>query len=159
MKRAQLLVLLPFSVSLLAAEPAANLSVKTIPSPVIFRGDATSAYRDPAAIYHDGWFRLFFTLVKIEADRQVYSYAAWSKSRDLLHWTEPKSFTPRDKRLNYSSPGNIIRKDGEWVLCLQTYPRPNGEKFGNETARIWTMRSRDLESWGQPELLRVKGPE
>jgi hypothetical protein len=139
-----------------------RVSLELVPSPVIFRGDAKTAYRDPTAIYHDGWFRLFFTLVKIEqkeGEARPYSYTAWSKSRDLVRWSEPQIFTPRDQSLNYSSPGNIIRDGDEWVLCLQTYPRPNGEKYGNASARIWTKRSKDLENWGEPELLRVKGPD
>ena len=127
-------------------------------SPVLFRGNSTTAYRDPAAIYHDGWFRLFFSLIRSESDGQTYIYAAWSKSRDLVQWTEPKIFTPRDRNLNFSSPGNIIRYGQEWVLCLQTYPRPNGERFGNADARMWTRRSKDLETWSEPELIRVKGP-
>lgn len=131
--------------------------MSAIASPIVFRGDATTAYRDPAAIYHEGWFRLFFTLVKIEPDKRPYSYTAWSKSRDLVKWTEPVILTPRDQSLNYGSPGNVVRCGDEWVLCLQTYPRPNGEKYGNATARIWTMRSADLENWTEPELLRVKG--
>jgi hypothetical protein len=142
-----------------AAELPEGVALGRLPSPVLFRGDATTAYRDPAAVFHDGWFWLFFTLVTIEPDHRVYSYTAWSKSRDLQHWSEPKVFTPRDQRLNYGSPGNVIRFGDEWVLCLQTYPRPKGESVGNDTARIWTMRSRDLENWGEPELLRVKGPE
>ncbi len=141
-----------------AAEPE-SVSLAAIPSPVMFRGDATTAYRDPAAIYHDGWFRLFFTLVRIEPDKRPFSYTAWSKSRDLVKWSEPAIFTPRDQNLNYGSPGNILRQGGQWVLCLQTYPRPNGERYGNQDARIWTMRSRDLETWGPPDLLRVKGPD
>ncbi len=136
-----------------------TVSFAAIPSPIVFRGDATTAYRDPTAIYHDGWYRLFFTLVKIEPDNRPFSYCAWSKSRDLVHWSEPTIFTPREQSLNYGSPGNIIRQGDEWVLCLQTYPRPNGEKFGNDTARLWTMRSKDLENWGEPELIRVKGPQ
>lgn len=77
----------------------------------------------------------------------------------MIHWTDPKTFTPRDSNLNFGSPGNIVRQGDEWVLCLQTYPRPNGEPFGNASARIWTMRSADLETWSAPELLRVKGPD
>ena len=142
----------------LAAEPR-RPSLFDIPSPIIFRGDATTACRDPAVVYHDGWFRLFFTLVKTEQDKRPFSYTAWSKSRDLAKWSEPAIITPRDQNLNYGSPGNIIRHGGEWVLCLQTYPRPHGEKYGNASARIWTMRSKDLETWGPPELLRVKGPD
>jgi hypothetical protein len=142
--------------ALRGAEPEL-VSVALIPSPIVFRGDAETAYRDPAAIYHDGWFRLFFTVVKIEPDQKPYLYAAWSKSRDLAHWSDPKIFTPRDQRLNYSSPGNVVRYGDEWVLSLQTYPRPNGEKYGNKDSRVWIMRSKDLENWGQAELLRVKG--
>ncbi len=128
-------------------------------SPILFRGDATTAYRDPAAVWHNGCFYLFHTLTRIEADGQVFSYAAWSKSRDLAFWTDPKIFTPRDKALNFGSPGNVIKVENDWVLCLQTYPRPNGEKYGNSTARLWTMRSRDLENWTPPELMRVQGPD
>ena len=154
-----LAILLVQSLTALYADEVNKVSLSAIPSPVIFRGDATTAYRDPAAIYHDGWFRLFFTLSKIEPDKRTFFYCAWSKSRDLVHWSEPKIFTPRDQNLNYSSPGDIIRYGNEWVLCLQTYPRPNGAKFGNKDSRIWTMRSNDFEHWGEPELIRVKGPD
>jgi hypothetical protein len=150
--------LLAPSAALQAAE-LKRVSFSAIPSPIVLRGDATTAYRDPTVIYHAGWFRLFFTLVKIEPDKRPFSYTAWSKSRDLVTWSEPVIFTPRDQALNHGSPGNIIRYGDRWVLCLQTYPRPNGERYGNQDARIWTMRSKDLETWGKPELLRVKGPE
>ena len=63
-----------------------------------------------------------------------------------------------DKRLNYSSPGNVIRYEDRWVMCLQTYPVPDGGRIGDETARIFTMRSDDLVSWDEPELIAVKGP-
>jgi len=148
-----------FCCASMGAEVSHQVSLAAVKSPIIFRGDATTAYRDPAAVYHDGWFRLFFTLTKIEPDKKVYSYAAWSKSRDLLTWTEPRIFTPRDQTLNYSSPGNIVRFGDEWVLCLQTYPCHAGGRLGDETARIWIMRSRDLENWSEPELLRVKGAD
>ena len=160
-KRAVYRVEAPVGPATAAAVPAAGpgkINFSAIPSPILFRGDATTAYRDPTAVYHDGWFRLFFTVVKVEAAGPV-SCTAWSKSRDLVRWTEPVLFTPRDRKLNYCSPGNIVRDGGEWVLCLCTYPRPNGEKFGNADARIWTMRSKDLETWGPAELLRVKGPD
>jgi len=136
-----------------------------LPSPVLFRGDERTAFRDPAAVYHDGWFHLFFTYVRIEAasrgsaDRRPYLRVAWSKSRDLSRWTEVRPFTPEDLNLNYSSPGDVIRAGDDWILCLQTYPRPNGEKYGNREARIWTMRSADLEHWSGARLLRVKGPD
>ena len=43
-----------------------------IRSPIIFAGDTATAYRDPAAIYHDGLLRLFFTLVRTENDGNPY---------------------------------------------------------------------------------------
>jgi hypothetical protein len=146
-----------------AASPCAaeveRPSLSSLRSPVLFRGNAITAYRDPTAIYHDGWFRLFFTLVRIEPDQRPFSYLAASKSRDLRHWTEPVVLTPRDQSLNYGSPGNIVRFRDQWVLCLQTYPRPKGERYGNESARLWIMTSQDLETWSEPQLLRVKGPD
>jgi hypothetical protein len=142
-----------------AVAPAAGtINFSAISSPILFSGDATTAYRDPAAIYNNGWFYLYFTVMKIEGSGQKYGYTAWSKSQDLMHWTEPKIFTPRDQNLNYESPGDVVRYGDDWVLCLQTYPRPHGAKFGNADSRIWTMRSKDLENWGPPELLQVKGP-
>lgn len=127
-------------------------------SPVLLAGNSTVAYRDPAAVYHQGWFYLYFTLVETFADRIPCATVAWCKSNDLALWTSPIRLTPRDPRLNFGSPGNIVRVRDEWVMCLQTYPRPNGERCANHEARIWTMRSHDLEHWSQPQLLRVKGP-
>lgn len=131
-------------------------------SPIILEGDDKTAYRDPAVLYHDKTFHLFFTLVKTEEDNYIYSYTAHSISDDLLTWSEPEIVSPQDQALNYSSPGNIIRFNNEWILCLQTYPRPDykrGDKlrWANDSARIFLMRSNDLETWSEPELLRVKG--
>lgn len=128
-----------------------------IASPIIFEGNYKYAYRDPAVIYIDGIFHLYFTLVERAADSGMYLFLAYSSSPDLVHWTFPKQLTPRDRKLNYSSPGNIIRYDGEWIMCLQTYPTPNNETWGNATSRIWIMRSEDLETWSEPEILMVKG--
>ena len=140
------------------SSPATNsFNFKSFTSPILFEGDAVTAYRDPAAIYHNGIFYLYFTLVKIEPDG-TFMFTAFSKSRDLAHWTEPQIITPRDRSLNFSSPGNIIRFGDQWVLCLQTYPRPNGSKYGSNDCRLWIRRSTDLEHWSEPELLRVKGP-
>ena len=138
---------------------AEAVDLDQLASPVLFRGDAKTAYRDPAALYHDGVFYLYFTLVKIDDDGKPFLHTAWSKSQDLREWTPPKIFTPHDRSLNFSSPGNVVRFRNQWVLCLQTYPRPNSETYGNETSRLWIMRSNDLENWGAPELLRVKGPD
>lgn len=128
-----------------------------IPSPILLQGNSRIANRDPAAIYHDGVFWLYYTLVETEDDGKVYMYTAMSTSRDLAQWSSPRLLTPRDRNLNFSSPGNIIRFGDRWIMCLQTYPRPNGEKYGNASSRIWVMESADLVHWTEPELLRLKG--
>jgi polygalacturonase len=138
---------------------AERIDLSAIKSPIIFRGGATIAYRDPAAIYHDGVFRLFYTYIITKEDGKHYWTVAFSKSTDLINWTEPNIITPVDQNLNFASSGNIIRFGDEWILCLQTYPTPKGEKYGNQNCRLWIMRSSDLENWGPAEMLMVKGPD
>ncbi len=129
---------------------------KTIKSPIIFKGDEKTAYRDPAVWYENGVFYLFCTYVECTPDGP-YLTTVISKSRNLVDWSKPRELTVRDKSLNFSSPGNVIKTDMGYYLCLQTYCRENGEKYGNERSRVWTMRSDDLENWEEPKLLRVKG--
>jgi len=136
-----------------------TVNLDNLTSPVLFRGDALHAYRDPAAIYHDGVFHLFFTFVEPQPEGGPLMYMATSTSRDLIHWTRLVRLTPSDRSLNFCSPGSIVRYGDEWVLGATTYPRPNGEKYGNHTARLYKMRSRDLTTWSSPELMRVKGPD
>jgi hypothetical protein len=138
---------------------AGRIDLSAIPSPILLRGDAKTAYRDPAAVYHDGVFWLYYSYVLHEDDGKSFNYTAWSKSSDLVHWSEPKIFTPRDASLNFCAPGNIVRHGGEWVLCLQTYPRPDFQKFGTGDARCWIRRSSDLENWSEPEMLMLGGPD
>lgn len=131
-------------------------------SPVLFKGDSVTAYRDPAILYHNKIYHLFFTLVEVEPDGKVFSYTASSQSLNLVKWSTPVKITPRDQKLDFCSPGNVIRYNDEWILCLQTYPRPDlyiteGMRTGDATARIFIMRSRDLKNWTSPELMRVKG--
>lgn len=159
----KLLFLLIFSLLCLFTVQGQSVKLAAIPSPVLFRGDAKTAYRDPAVLYDKGTFYLYFTLSETEADGKVYMYTAFAKSRDLVQWTAPKKITVRDQNLDFSSPGNIIRFKNEWVLCLQTYPRPNYTadqmpRYGTKDSRVFIMRSQDLETWSPPELLKVKGP-
>ncbi|MCY7350181.1 MAG: hypothetical protein LH606_05885 [Cytophagaceae bacterium] len=133
-------------------------------SPILFRGNERTAYRDPAVLFYRNTLYMFFTLVRVEDDGKVYSYTAMSQSKDLRRWSPVRILTPRDQRLDFSSPGNVVWVGKEWVLCLQTYPRPDYTadqmpRFGTGDARIFTMRSRDLQHWSTPELLRVKGPD
>ncbi len=126
-------------------------------SPILLRGDARIAYRDPAVYYHEGCFYLYFTLVETEADGGVFLYLAMTTSRDLKEFTPVRKLSERDRALNFSSPGNVIRFGGRYCLCCQTYCRENGEKYGNANSRVWLRRSDDLLNWDAPELLRVKG--
>jgi len=127
-----------------------------IPSPILFAGSETTAYRDPAVFYENGIFYLFCTFVECTPDGPWLT-TVLSFSRDLITWSTPREITPRDRRLNFSSPGNVIRTEKGYLLCLQTYCRENGEKYGNKRSRVWTMRSDNLTDWEAPQLLRVKG--
>ena len=149
-----------FGLAAAGAGDTARLELSRLRSPILFEGDAHSAYRDPAAFFHDGTFYLYMTCGSLEADGRIFWQTAWSKSTDLITWTKPRCFTPRDLTLNFSSPGGVVRDGHDFVLCLQTYPTPKlGQKYGDRNSRIWTMRSRDLENWGPPRLLCVQGPE
>ena len=137
-------------------------SLDTRNSSVLFAGNDVTAYRDPLPFYDKGTYYLFFTLTEIEKDGKIFMYAAVSKSSDLIKWSPVKKITAKDASLDYSSPGSIVQYNGEWIMCLQTYPRPDYTvnemvKFGNENSRLFTMRSKDLEHWSAPELLKVKG--
>lgn len=139
-----------------------NKILKNINSPVLFKGDEKTAYRDPAVLFHNDQFFLFFTLVKT-INEEIYSFTATSKSFDLINWSPINILTPRDQNLNFSSPGNVVRYKGKWLLCLQSYPRPDyisGDKvrYGSNDSRVFTMESKDLENWSPPKLLKVKGP-
>ena len=48
--------------------------------------------------------------MKTESDGKPCLYAAWSKSTNLVHWTEPRVSTPRDLE-NWSKP-ELLRVKG-----------------------------------------------
>ena len=127
-------------------------------SPILFKGGERIGYRDPLLLLHDSTFHLFFTLGEREGDT-VYLYLAKSTSRDLHTWTPTQKLSARDLSLNFVSPGSVVQFGREWILCASTYPQPKGETFGNGTARLYLLRSGDLERWSEPELIRVKGPD
>ncbi len=141
-----------------AKKPKTAIDWDAIPHSVFLWGNRHIGHRDPAGHYHEGVFRVFYGQVRREPGRRVYYQLAVTKSTDLVTWTEPQLFTPRDLNLNYSSPGNVIRYGDQWLLGTQTYPRPVDDPTANQNARIFKMASDDLEHWGEPELLRVKGP-
>lgn len=132
--------------------------------PVVLEGTDTTAYRDPTVVYHDDRFYLYYTYIKTEEQNRIYSYTAMSQSPDLQEWSDPKILTPKDQMLNFCAPGNVVRHEGQWWMCLQTYPRPGYQRgddvrYGTDESRIYKMPSSDLEAWGEPELLRIKGPD
>ena len=45
-----------------AKKEAKTIDLTKIPSPRILPGDEKNHYRDPTAVFHDGVFRLFFTV-------------------------------------------------------------------------------------------------
>tara|TARA_R110002050_G_scaffold171113_2_gene303141 strand:+ start:76507 stop:77514 length:1008 start_codon:yes stop_codon:yes gene_type:complete len=130
-------------------------------SPILIEGDDHKAFRDPLIIFEDEKFWLFYSVATNETDSIIQGKAFWqtaySTSQDLKNWSAPKFITPKDLSLNYASPGSINKVGDEWVLALQTYPTPNGEKFGNKDSRLWTMRSTDLKNWSSPELMMFMG--
>ena len=156
------ILLISLTPLLRAAEPTIDLEALT--SPILIAGDENTAYRDPTAVFHDGTFYLYATMVRTEEQRRIYSYTVVSRSSNLRDWSEPRIITPKGQDLNYSSPGNVVRFAGKWVICLQTYPRLDyrrgtAVRWADRTARIFIMRSDDLLHWSKPELLRVKGPK
>ncbi len=143
---------------------ADGIDLANLDSPIVLQGDENTAYRDATAVFHDGVFYLYVTVIRTEEENRIYSYTALSRSSNLRDWSEPVIITPKGQRLNYSSPGNVIRYGDEWIMCLQTYPRPDYQRGGpvrwaDQTARLFILRSADLIHWSAPELLRVKGPD
>lgn len=149
-----------YSVKFKGKESSFNEGVLSkLPSSHILKGDETHAYRDPAVFLKDGIFHIFMTLVETEDDGNVYMYTVKTTTKDFVNFSKIKKLTVKDRSKNYSSPGNIFEFEGKYLMCLQSYPRENGEKFGNERARIFLSESRDLESWSEPEPILVKGDE
>ena len=133
-----------------------------ISSPVIVGGTPEVAHRDPAIHYHDGVFRVFYGLARLMDPPQqgrVTFQLAVIKSTDLIHWSEPRTLTPRDEDLNLTDPGNIVRFRDQWVMTVENYRTRFSHSGGQATTRCWLMRSDDLETWSEPELMLLKGPE
>ena len=84
---------------------------------VIFKQSKKYSYRDPSAYIESGIIYLFFTLVENTTEKQ-YFYVAMSRSKDFIHWTAPRIITEKDNLKNYSSPGNVIKYEGDYYLSL-----------------------------------------
>ncbi len=114
-------------------------------SPVLIQGDSYCAFRDPAAVVMNGVCHLYFTYVD-NRPGGPWLFLGEKTSADLMNWSETRLLTPRDKRLNYSSPGNVVFDGARWVICFQSYCRENGGKYGNERSRLYTMSSPYLKA-------------
>lgn len=126
---------------------------------VIFKGNETTAYRDPACYFFNGRYYLFFTLSK-KQNGYMYNHVAISSSDNLVSWTEPKILTPTDNLKNYCSPGCVIEKDGEFIVCITSYPMPKPYlecDMADDTARLYIMRTKDFVNFSQPEKIYAKG--
>ena len=86
---------------------AQDTVLNDIDSPIIFKGNDSIAFRDPAILFHEDVFHLFFTLVKSEGGR-IFSYTASSKSMDLRDWSPLRIITSKDQNLNFCSPGKYV---------------------------------------------------
>lgn len=119
----------------LCAAPAyaEEVDFSKIPDVRIFKGDETIGYRDPAAWYEDGVFHLFVTVCDPSVPRMTIGH---STSRNLVDWSPIEYVLPMDKRFN----------------------TPTKVAFADDTARLYTIRTKDFKTWTKPELIMVKGP-
>ncbi len=129
-----------------------------IKNAVILPQTECCAYRDPAVFYDKGTFYLYCSVVEYENETSYFRIGL-SKSTDLVNWSKAEYLTPRDKTKEYSSPGNLFQHNGAYYLCMQTYCRENGEFYGNEKSRVFTMKTTDFEHFDAPVLLKVKGDD
>lgn len=124
----------------------------------LFEGNDIFAYRDPACYEHEGVFHLFFTLSE-KVDGYMYNRIGYARSEDLCSWSEPRLLTPRDRELNYCSPGNVIPYQKGFLLCFCSYPMPEPyakRPWATEDARLFTVYTEDFEHFGEPTLLNPK---
>lgn len=126
---------------------------------IIFEGNDKYAYRDPACCFFENKYYLFFTLSEKDSG-YMYNRVAMSTSEDLRTWSAPRFITEKDNTLNFCSPGNIIYRDGEYIMCITSYPMPYPYDkccMADETARLFTVRTKDFVHFSKPELLNPKG--
>jgi len=126
---------------------------------IIFKGNERFAYRDPACVLFGDTYCLFFTVSEKE-DGYMYNRIGMASSKDLVSWTEPVIITDKDLNTNYCSPGNIIKRGDEYIMCFTSYPMPFKYSVcdhADETARLFTMSTRDFETFTEPLMLLPKG--
>lgn len=126
-----------------------KLAVSNIRNPVLDLRPEIYA-RDPALVYNDGILYMFYTAVE-QSPEKIDLYLEMTKTEDMREWDQPVRLL--SSPLNFSSPGNVIRRDDKWFLCFQSYPIEPGKVWGSEASRLWTMCSTDLEDWSDPIMM------
>jgi len=130
-----------------------SIDLDRIRNPVFDREPGCSA-RDPALVFHDGRFLCFHSAFERRKGRNRF-FLDVCESTDLAAWTRFRRLTTSME--NFSSPGNVLRTADRWLLCMQSYPVPEGGLHGGEESRLWLMESRDLETWSEPRILAAEG--
>ena len=127
--------------------------------PIIFKGNEKYAYRDPACIFAEGVYHLFFTISE-KCDGYMYNFVAHSTSRDLKSFSEPEIITERDKKKNFCSPGDVIRVGDKYRIFVTSYPMPDPFSvrwFADDSARLFFIETEDFVHFSEPERIYPKG--
>ncbi|MBE6367606.1 MAG: hypothetical protein E7052_06835 [Lentisphaerae bacterium] len=98
--------------------------------------------RDPAAIWHNGEFYLYFT-VQFNQHRwgAPEGYQCFvTVTRDFRNFTNPRPVTPT----GYVSPGSVIRFNNKWYMSVTRYPWPTA---------VCLVESDDLLNWSEPRIV------
>ena len=127
--------------------------------PIVFQGNEKIAYRDPACYYDNGKYHLFFTVSEKE-NGYMFNRVAYSMTEDMEHFTEPVYITEKDNTKNFCSPGNVIKHDDEYLLCVTSYPMPYPfaqKPSADDTARLFFIKTKNFLSFSAPERIYPKG--
>lgn len=104
----------------------------------------THELRDPAVYLHNGLAYIYFTWYDHKA---VTWHVGMSVTADFLTFSEVRLISPS----GYASPGNILKVDKRFVICLQQY-----QNFPHTIAIAW---SDDLINWSAPEIVFNTGTD
>lgn len=99
-------------------------------------------------------YHCFYSAVE-ESGKGFRIYLDRIVSRDLQSWSQPERLL--SSPLGFSSPGNVLPVENGFVLCLQSYPIPEGETYADGRCRLWLLDSPDLERFGQPRCIAPDG--
>ncbi len=75
---------------------------------------------------------------------------------DFNRIKSPIIFKGGDKTA-YRDPAVYFENGRFYLFCTYVECCEDGEKYGNQNSRLFTMKSYDLINWEYPELLKVKG--